>query len=80
MHVGQHGKGGIMILCFYCLTWGHFSSVCPIKAMDIKKQGDEGRQQVKESLVALTAWALPEGLYNSDAASESSGSSEDLAM
>ena len=80
MHAGQHGKGGIAILCFYCLTRGHFASVCPVKAMDIKKWEDEGRQQVKESLVASMAWTFPEGLYNSDTASESSGSSEDFAM
>ena len=80
MHAGQHGKGGVTILCFYCLVQGHFASVCPIKAMDIKKQEDEGHQQVKESLVASTAWTFPEGLYNSDAASKSSGSSKDFAM
>ena len=80
MHAGQHGKGGVTILCFYCLTRGNFASVYPVKAMDIKKREDEGHQQVKESLVASTAWTFPEGLYNSDTASESSGSSEDFAM
>lgn len=34
------------IQCFYCLEKGHFASVCPQKAKDVKEREDKGRRQV----------------------------------
>ena len=34
------------IQCFYCLEKGHFTSVCPQKAKDVKEWEDKGCRQV----------------------------------
>lgn len=49
-------KSSRNIQCFYCLEMGHFSSVCPTKARDVKEREDKGRRQVtKDAHVAAAA-------------------------
>jgi hypothetical protein len=43
------------VQCFYCLLVGHYASVCPQKAKDIKAKEEEGHKQVQVKTSAAVA-------------------------
>ena len=41
------------VQCYYCLKMGHFSSMCPTKAKEIKEQEDKGCCQITKDVLHL---------------------------
>jgi hypothetical protein len=47
------------VQCFYCLLMGHYASVCPQKAKEIKEREENGRKRVQ--ITTAAAAAIPVG-------------------